>query len=183
MVETPPWILESNAAVYSRSLKGSTNTIRLLHALQKSRDIIPLEVTWSLEDYKLDSSPSRQYTALLYCWGTSKFSQTIQVNGKQFRVLDSIFPVLEAIRTNRKFSLGHESWWWIDSICTNQNDSDERKSQVKLMGEIYRGSKRTVGWLREGSGDIDQKRTIILLREGRRLLIIFGCSVDTETVL
>ena len=41
---------------------------------------------------------------------------------------------------------------WLDAICINQNDTDERSEQVKLMGEVYRNSIRTLIWL----GDADE---------------------------
>jgi hypothetical protein len=40
---------------------------------------------------------------------------------------------------------------WIDAICINQEDLDERSSQVQLMRYIYQNSTRTVVWLGEDS--------------------------------
>jgi hypothetical protein len=37
--------------------------------------------------------------------------------------------------------------WWIDSNCINQNDDDERSSQVQMMDQIYLSSCQTIGWL------------------------------------
>jgi hypothetical protein len=36
---------------------------------------------------------------------------------------------------------------WIDSICINQADLNERAQQVTLMGDIYRGAERVLVWL------------------------------------
>lgn len=36
---------------------------------------------------------------------------------------------------------------WIDAICINQEDLDERSVQVAIMGDIYRQARRTVIWL------------------------------------
>ena len=36
---------------------------------------------------------------------------------------------------------------WIDAICINQNDDDEKSSQVQRMGEIYGGAERVLVWL------------------------------------
>jgi hypothetical protein len=38
---------------------------------------------------------------------------------------------------------------WIDAICINQADLDERKQQVQLMRDVYSGASRVVVWLRE----------------------------------
>ncbi|KXX75800.1 Heterokaryon incompatibility protein 6, OR allele [Madurella mycetomatis] len=40
---------------------------------------------------------------------------------------------------------------WIDAICINQDDFEERAIQVKLMDEIYRKASKTIVWL--GSED------------------------------
>ena len=42
--------------------------------------------------------------------------------------------------------------YWIDALCINQEDYDERSSQVMLMGSIYRQSTVCLVWL--GEGDI-----------------------------
>ncbi|KAK2730428.1 ankyrin and het domain-containing protein [Colletotrichum kahawae] len=36
---------------------------------------------------------------------------------------------------------------WIDALCINQADLDERASQVRLMRSIFRGAKRVLAWL------------------------------------
>ena len=36
---------------------------------------------------------------------------------------------------------------WIDALCINQKDRDERSQQVKLMGAIYRGAAQVIAWL------------------------------------
>ncbi|KAJ0284312.1 hypothetical protein COL940_004112 [Colletotrichum noveboracense] len=36
---------------------------------------------------------------------------------------------------------------WIDALCINQEDLDERASQVQLMRSIFRGAKRVLAWL------------------------------------
>ncbi|KAK1715446.1 HET domain-containing protein [Colletotrichum acutatum] len=42
---------------------------------------------------------------------------------------------------------------WIDSICIDQSNLDERASQVSLMGQLYRGAIRTLIWLGPDSSD------------------------------
>jgi hypothetical protein len=43
---------------------------------------------------------------------------------------------------------------WIDAICINQDDKEERSYQVPLMGSIYSLARRVVVWL--GPGDLLQ---------------------------
>ena len=43
--------------------------------------------------------------------------------------------------------------FWIDAICINQNDRDEKSREVGRMGEIYSRARRVVVWLGEGQHD------------------------------
>lgn len=36
---------------------------------------------------------------------------------------------------------------WVDAICINQDDIQERDSQVSIMGQIYKGCSRVFVWL------------------------------------
>ncbi|KAK5656935.1 hypothetical protein OQA88_3457 [Cercophora sp. LCS_1] len=66
---------------------------------------------------------------------------------------NNALPLLQALRERTSFT--QDDWIWIDSICINQDDEDERAMQVQLMGRIYQTSKRTVVWL----GDDESRPT------------------------
>lgn len=51
-------------------------------------------------------------------------------------------------------------WLWIDQICINQADDEEKKTQIPLMRDIY-GSANTIVWLGEGTELI--RRTLLPL--------------------
>ena len=36
---------------------------------------------------------------------------------------------------------------WADAVCINQNDLDERSSQVSIMSKIYKDAKKCQIWL------------------------------------
>ncbi|KAK3367648.1 hypothetical protein B0H63DRAFT_515459 [Podospora didyma] len=44
-------------------------------------------------------------------------------------------------------SIPQSKFVWIDAICINQDDLDERPAQVKLMGAQYSQAERVVAWL------------------------------------
>lgn len=44
---------------------------------------------------------------------------------------------------------------WIDAICINQNDREERSQQVAMMREIYASATQVIIWLGEGTGESD----------------------------
>jgi Heterokaryon incompatibility protein (HET) len=51
---------------------------------------------------------------------------------------------------------------WIDAICINQEDIEERASQVRLMRGIYQNARRVVVWL--GVGTAESRAAFELLR-------------------
>jgi len=40
---------------------------------------------------------------------------------------------------------------WLDQICINQGDEDEKEQQVKLMARIYSQARQVIGWLGEST--------------------------------
>ncbi|KAF2012899.1 hypothetical protein BU24DRAFT_484765 [Aaosphaeria arxii CBS 175.79] len=72
-----------------------------------------------------------RYEALSYNWGDPNNRASVVCDGQAIsRVL------------------------WADCICINQNDLEEKSAQVKMMGQIYAGARRTVIWIGEASEDI-----------------------------
>jgi hypothetical protein len=55
---------------------------------------------------------------------------------------------------------------WADAICINQNDLEERTSQVQLMSDIFAGAEEVYACLSEGDDDsaLPNDRTIRLMK-------------------
>lgn len=120
----------------------SEGSIRLLD-IAPGQQKTPIEV--SLRVVSLDSRP--QYEALSYTWGSSSQCNTILVNEiYSTPVTDNLFRALKRLR--------HETesrTLWVDALCINQQDTDERSQQVAIMGSIYRSAKCVDVWLGEPS--------------------------------
>jgi hypothetical protein len=112
--------------------------IRLLHLLPATDINNPIESR--LEAVALDKNPV--YEALSYCWGDSTQLQEIKCNNQGFQVTENLFSALQHLRNEHT-----ERTLWIDAICINQKDLEERQSQVVLMKDIYTKSERVVIWL------------------------------------
>ena len=78
----------------------------------------------------MDSNPV--YKALSYTWGDPQDTLPITLNGHRFKVTRNLKKALECLR-----SLNMQTPIWIDAICINQIDMDERMHQVQLMRYIY----------------------------------------------
>ncbi|KAE9371102.1 HET-domain-containing protein [Stipitochalara longipes BDJ] len=97
------------------------------------------------------------YEALSYTWGNPEKAHTISMNGHPFGITENVYTFLKRYR--------HETesrTLWIDGICINQSDDEEKTAQVKMMGDIYSAASRTVVWL----GDCDSaKMAVDLVKE------------------
>jgi Heterokaryon incompatibility protein (HET) len=83
-----------------------------------------------------------QYEALSYVWGDETIRKAIQIGGKQLHVTESLHIALQYLRYSDRSRL-----LWIDAVCINQGDLEERGQQVSCMGRIYENCRRVVVWL------------------------------------
>ena len=81
---------------------------------------------------------------------------TILVNGEHFQVRENLFHFLKAFRSRYQSQV-----IWLDAICINQDDVQERSHQVQTMRRIYCGAKCVYSWL----GDKPLPHTGILNRQ------------------
>jgi hypothetical protein len=45
---------------------------------------------------------------------------------------------------------------WVDAVCINQNDGEEKGQQIQLMAKIYGQASRVLVWLGEAADNSDQ---------------------------
>ncbi|RDW58421.1 hypothetical protein BP5796_12351 [Coleophoma crateriformis] len=108
-----------------------------------------------IEVVSLDNDPA--YAALSYCWGNGDFDHSLTCDGQKLNITASLD---EALRTFRQFTSPDrpddgtkfiQPIIWADAVCINQNDFDEKNTQVPLMGRIYAQAKRVFIFLGEES--------------------------------
>lgn len=83
--------------------------------------------------------------ALSYEWGCPTRDFEIRCEGKSMKVTSNLLAALKRLRPQTSGT----RLLWIDALCINQEDIDERSAQVKLMTEIYRNARRTLVWIGE----------------------------------
>ena len=95
-----------------------------------------------LEEYSLQQAPP--YKALSYTWGANERPEQITV-GKDscLNVTKNLLAFLVHLRTERPVL------FWTDAICINQDDVQERGSQMRLMKQIFQQAKIFFVWLYE----------------------------------
>ncbi|QPC69369.1 hypothetical protein HYE68_000121 [Fusarium pseudograminearum] len=86
------------------------------------------------------------YQALSYTWGDPTKVQCINCNGEGMQIASHLHQALLHLRHPRRTRI-----LWIDAICINQDDSNERGQQVQLMRKIYAQATQVIAWLGEST--------------------------------
>lgn len=135
-------------------LKDPNSEIRLLYIHNGSfEDRIKCDITC----HPLKSAPI--FRAISYAWGQKQSGQDVYVGGNRWVVRENCYYALQQAR-----HFHPDSYLWIDSICIDQEDSEEKSAQVAIMGEIYAQAVEVlacVGPADESSEYIQQKLPII----------------------
>ena len=85
------------------------------------------------------------FEALSYTWGSTAETKIIYVNGFRKDVPRNLEEALRALRNLEETLFG--MCYWIDSLCIDQENIEERNEQVKRMKEIYTRARAVVVWL------------------------------------
>ncbi|KAE9369119.1 HET-domain-containing protein, partial [Stipitochalara longipes BDJ] len=72
------------------------------------------------------------YDALSYAWGDATPNRAMGLNGSEILVTDTLWDALASLRDERA-----PKAVWVDFLCINQKDEDEKSRQVPLMAFIY----------------------------------------------
>jgi hypothetical protein len=121
------------------------------------------------------------YQALSYEWGREPPSEKIQLNGRIFAVRENLFNALVHLRDTKI-----PKTLWIDALCINQSDLEERNSQVGLMAFIYRRATTVMVWLGQVPQQLIREETSWLcLREywGRLWIVQEICLATRLSII
>ncbi|KAI0178853.1 heterokaryon incompatibility protein-domain-containing protein [Hypoxylon sp. FL1284] len=139
--ESPEDNKDSDGYQYQTRLNSAMGDIRVLQVLPNANKGDIVECHLVSRNLYHDGIPE----ALSYVWGKPTATDTeftIHIDHQRFTVTPNLHGILKELRrtdTIREL--------WIDAICINQKDSQEKTQQVRLMKDIYSRAKRTVVWL------------------------------------
>lgn len=80
-----------------------------------------------------DMADNPSYNAISYTWGTSGVRNEILCNGKVLWVGENCHYALLQIHRSRKHA---KTYIWIDGICIDQENNDEKSKHVAMTGQI-----------------------------------------------
>jgi hypothetical protein len=127
-----PYVYESFAVGTS-----SPTQIRVLHLLPGSKED---DIRCSLR--RVAISQRVPYEALSYTWGSPGRCHRVECDGSYLLVTSTLQEALRTMRFPDK-----ERTLWIDQLSINQEDVQERNSQVTIMHLVYKHATRTVVFL------------------------------------
>ncbi|MCJ1251893.1 hypothetical protein MMC30_009131 [Trapelia coarctata] len=107
------------------------------------------ELNVTMSEYLLEGAP--EYSALSYAWGDGLETRTIRINGNPFTVTKSLFQALLSFRRLKGFVV-----MWIDQICIDQSNVEERNQQIQIMRDIYAKARTVFIWLGEADEGSDE---------------------------
>jgi hypothetical protein len=102
------------------------------------------EISCHLTLVSLGDNP--QFQALSYVWGDPKDTNLVQLDGHVFPVTRNLEAAIRRLRKSTE-----DRVIWIDQLCINQANLDEKSAQVAIMPQIYMACSEVILWL----GEID----------------------------
>ena len=141
-------ITQSHCPYIYSPLREDAQEIRLL-TLLPGRASSDIRLCLDPVPFTDDAVP--EFEALSYTWGSPDNPVNIFVGASGFHTLpvtQNLAEALPYLRYEDKPRI-----LWIDAICVNQQDVEERNSQVARMADIYSKAKIVVVWLGPESHD------------------------------
>ncbi|KAK8159384.1 heterokaryon incompatibility protein-domain-containing protein [Phyllosticta citrichinensis] len=102
------------------------------------------QISGHLKHISIDDHP--KYVALSYTWGSLETPFRIPVDGSYLNITANLHAVLGVLA---KLPQLQGRPLWIDAICINQRNEDEKNCQVPLMGKIYSEANEVFAWIGE----------------------------------
>ncbi|KAH6658526.1 heterokaryon incompatibility protein-domain-containing protein [Truncatella angustata] len=111
--------------------------------------LIPFDVDFGFDQPSAQAShesrmhPFQRYEALSYVWGDNSKPRYIFCNGEElFPVTQNLYAALRSLRLPQQ---GRRLW--IDAICINQADHEEKGAQIGLMDRVYQQASKVIAFL------------------------------------
>ncbi|KAL9574173.1 hypothetical protein ACKAV7_001688 [Fusarium commune] len=113
----------------------------------------------ALTTHVLSSAPDFAYNALSYTWGSPRdgpsdakdaADTSIVLNGQPFEVQSNLYDALLELQVSCS-----ETPIWIDALCINQSNPNERSPQVSVMNQIYGKANCVIVWLGKTSPELE----------------------------
>lgn len=123
--------------------------IRLIRILPHGSGDAPIECEIQHHSLIALRKGPHPYEALSYVWGSPDMPYRAYIPTGYIPLTQNLH---SALRRLRDTSLPRVLW--VDAVCINQTNTDEREAQVRRMAEIYARGSRVVIWLEDPVGAV-----------------------------
>jgi len=134
-------------SMYGDRLDATIHEIRLLR-LHPSNDDECVSCSLTRTSLQTGNGDAQSFNALSYAWGDPNIKTRIRIDGFDAMVTTNLESALRRLRTYRP-QVVQDLPLWVDALCINQQDLEERNQQVSMMGNIFRAAERVLVWLGE----------------------------------
>ncbi|MCJ1229715.1 hypothetical protein MMC12_006384 [Toensbergia leucococca] len=135
---------QSAPTLYQYSVLDQSDDIRLLVIDPGQGDD---EIACNLSRQNLKNKPT--YQALSYTWDNNIPTHGVKILEEILPVTANLYSALERFRNPHR-----RSTLWVDAVCINQDDVQEREKQVSIMGQIYGTATEVLIWLGDGPENV-----------------------------
>jgi hypothetical protein len=115
-----------------------------------------------------------------YVWGSIEEPACITIDQTKFRVTRNLFNALKAMQSpDIAIPL------WIDAICINQNDLEEKKVQIGLVRRIHRQAQKVTAYVPQSPEDAENLGQLMqdILRKNMKCTKIIEAGYTPEQVV
>lgn len=159
-------------------LDPARNDIRLLGI--SNNGLVNGQLRCSRVKRSLDDKP--ECHAQSYVWGKDDPSEPIYVNGHRVLITKNLLRVLTTIqRAADEYPVDATHLHWVDAICLNQADDEEKEVQVPRMDVIFKGAVGVVATLGPAADDSDLFMNAID-RIGQKFCLLSLVSTPGQTM-
>lgn len=155
--------------------------LRLLLVHPAKRQSDPLVCTLQIESF--NKAPKPEYVALSYCWGTDCSSTGVYILPSDVEIdtlRSDAREVLKCLESKGRILLIGENLkcallrlrsskkriaLWVDAICINQKNNEEKTQQLRQMAQVYLKADSVCVWLGEADKNGKSDRAMDFITE------------------
>ena len=134
-------MMDASSSLHYTPLDAEIGEIRLVHVEHASENSQPIRLVIRHATLTDDL----EFNALSYIWGPESPSQNIELSGSvegTLHVRQNLYDFLCEMQREKD-----SPWLWVDQICINQQDKQEKAQQVSRMSEVYTKARHVLIWL------------------------------------
>ena len=129
---------QQRARVWQKPLDTRSREIRLL--ILEPNEEREERLSARLEIVSLDRKP--RYDAISHAWGGPQRSCSLYLDSIRLPITESLHSCLQELRSTQTRQI-----FWVDAICIDQFDMEERAQQVQMMEHIFNDAMTVFAWL------------------------------------